>query len=552
MGIWQLLLDVVILLGAGALLGALFERAGQSALVGYLIAGALLGPNVLHIVQNHDEVLAVSELGVALLLFVIGLEFSWARLRAMGRVALGSGSIQVVATMALGAGVASAAGLGVAAALTAGAICAMSSTAGVLRVLNSRGEVESPHGERALGILLVQDLAVVPFVLVVSVLADGGTAREVIVGVLRTGGIGLALVAALYVAFHYLVPRLLETGPVHTNRELPLLIAVVSGLGSGVVAHAVGVSPALGAFVAGVLLAASPFAVQVRADVSSLKTLLLTLFFAAMGMLADPLWIASNALLVTAAVALVVTAKVAIVWGALRLFETRARTALATGICLGQVGEFSFVLANIARGTILDEQLFLLALSTIVITMVLTPLLVSHAPRMAARITRTRAAPLRDVAAGVEDGDGDVGIVIGFGPAGRAAAERIAELGWRVVVVDENPAAARDARRLGYGGVTGDARHPDVLEAAGLSRAAFVAVTVPGTEIALEIVRYVRQHARHARILVRARFHRSLVALEAAGADIIVDEEHEVGRQLAKAYADAAGRPRRRDPIPVE
>ena len=540
MDIWQILLDVVILLGAGALLGGLFERAGQSALVGYLLAGALLGPTVTQVIQNPDEVLAVSEIGVALLLFAIGLEFSWARLRGMGRVALNSGVLQVVATTAIGVGVASAVGLGVAASLTLGAICALSSTAGVMRVLAARGEVESAHGERALGILLVQDLAVVPFVLVVSVLADGGTAREVAVGVLRAGGIGLALVAALYVTFHSLVPRLLGSGPINANRELPLLIAIVSGLGSGVVAHAVGVSPALGAFVAGVVLAESPFALQVRADVSSLKTLFLTLFFAAMGMLSDPMWIASNALLVGAAVASVVCAKVAIIWALLRFFETRGRTALATGICLGQIGEFSFVLADIARGTILDEQMFLLVVSTAVITMFLTPSLVGYAPRLASRLTRTTAPTLDEVTGGAADATG--GIVIGFGPAGRAAAERVAELGWWVMVVDENLQAARDARSLGYGAVTGDARYPEVLEQAGLPRASFVAVTVPGTETAVQIVRYVRLHARHAQILVRARFHRSLVELEAAGADVIVDEEHEVGRQLAKMYEELTGR----------
>ena len=196
----------------------------------------------------------------------------------------------------------------------------MSSTASVLRTLASRGEVESVHGERALGVLLVQDVAVVPAVLIVTVLNEGGTAQEVWATILRTAGIGLALVVALYVIFNHVVPRLLSTSPMRANRELPILVATVSGLGSGVVAHSAGVSPALGAFVAGMLLAESPFAIQVRADVSSLKTLLLTLFFTAIGMLSDPVWIASNAVLVATVVAGVVLFKAAIVFGALRLF----------------------------------------------------------------------------------------------------------------------------------------------------------------------------------------------------------------------------------------
>jgi len=542
-GIWAVLFDVVVLLGAGAALGGLFERARQNAIIGYLLAGALLGPNVLHVVHSGDEVLAVSELGVALLLFAIGLEFSWSRLRGMGAIALGSGAVQVVATAAVAAGVAVAAGQGAAAAVTLGSVCALSSTACVLRVLTARGEVESVQGERALGILLVQDVAVVPLVLVVSVLAEGGSAGEVVAGILRAAAIGLGLVGALWVVFNHAVPRLLATGAVHGNRELPLLIAVVSGLGSGVAAHALGLSPALGAFLAGMLLAESPFAVQVRADVSSLKTLLLTLFFAAMGMLTDPAWIASHALAVAVAVAAVLLGKAGVVWAALCLFRARRETALATGICLAQIGEFSFVLAGIARGTLLTEDVFLLVVSTAVITMFLTPYLVAVAPRLAARLVSRAPLARHDARADTAPGSESApsGIVIGFGPAGRAAAERIAESGCRLVIVDQNPAAARDARALGYSAVTGDARYGEVLEHAGLQRAAFVFVTVPAAQSALEIVHYVRLHAPDALVLVRARFHRSLAGLRAAGAHVLIDEEHEVGRLVAAAYDELVG-----------
>jgi len=546
--IWPVLIDVVLLLGVGALLGALFERVRQSAIIGYLLAGALLGPNVLHLIQSGDEVLAVSEVGVALLLFAIGLEFSWARLRGMGRLALGSGTLQVLVTASLGAGAAAVAGLGTSASLAIGAIWALSSTACVLGVLTAKGELESVHGDRALGILLVQDIAVVPLVLIVSVLSEGGSAPQILWGVLRTAGIGLALVVALHLLFKHLVPRLLETGPMHSNRELPLLIAVVSGLGAGVVAHAAGVSPALGAFLAGMLLAESPFAVQVRADVASLKVLLLTLFFTAVGMLTDPAWIASNAVLVGSVVGVVVVGKVAVVWAALRLFGARGQTAIATGVCLAQLGEFSFVLASIARGRIFDENMFMLVVSTTVITMALTPYLVANAPRLAARFARKGTPPrgeLRDVTEETE-----AVIVIGFGPAGRAAAERIAELGCSVVIVDQNPAATRDARSFGYSAVTGDARYEEVLNHAGLRGAPFVLVTIPGAATALRIVTSVRLGAPHTQILVRARFHRSLAEIRAAGAHVVVDEEHEVGRLIARAYEEMVGPAARHDPSP--
>jgi len=531
--IWQTLLDVVILLGGGALLGGLFERARHSAIIGYVLAGVLLGPNVFHVIRGTDEVLALSELGVTLLLFVIGLEFSWPRLRGMGVTALGAGLLQIVGTALVGALAASFLGLGPAAALTLGAICALSSTACVLRVLTAHGEVETVHGERALGILLVQDMAVVPLVLIVSVLAEGGSAGEIVGGILRAAGLGLALVIVLFIVFHKLVPRLFEAGPVHANRELPLLVAVVSGLGSGVAAHEAGVSPALGAFVAGLLLAESPFAVQVRADVSSLKTLLLALFFAAIGMLADPMWIARNAGLVAGVVAVVMVGKAAIVWTSLRVFGARSRTAVTTGVCLAQVGEFSFVLAEIARGTLLDERTFLLVVSATVITMMLTPSLVKRAPRIAALMGGPPIPPPDD---GLRESlRGAHGIVIGYGPAGRAASERIAELGFPVVVVEQTPGAARDAHRLGHYAITGDARYAEVLDYAGLDNAAFIVVTVPAADVALQIARYVRAAAPNVPLLVRARFHRWLPALQEAGAHVIVDEEQEVGRLIAAA-----------------
>lgn len=540
MNIWQILIDVVILIGIGALLGGLFERMRQSAIIGYLLAGVLLGPNVLHVIRSADQVIAISELGVALLLFAIGLEFSWSRLRGMGRVALGSGMVQVAATTAIVSGLAILAGQSAKTSLALGAICALSSTACVLRVLTAKGEVESIHGGKALGMLLFQDMAVVPLVLIVSVLSEGGSAGEVMWGVLRTMGIGLLLVGVLYVIFNHLVPRLLESGPMRSNRELPLLIAVTSGLGSAVAAHSAGVSPALGAFLAGLLLAESPFAIQVRADISSLKILLLTLFFTAMGMLSDPAWIASNALLVGAAVGVVVIGKAALVWGSLRLFGAQGRNALAAGICLGQIGEFSFVLAEIARGSLLNEQMFMLVVSTTVITMMLTPYLVSNAPVLATKLTNSSIPIGRKL----EDSDEtNIGIVIGFGPAGRAASERIAELGCHIIVVDQNPTAAREAKALGYGAVTGDARYSDILDHAGLSRATLVVVTLPGTESVLEIVRDIRLNFPDILVLVRARFHRSIAALQAAGAHVVIDEEHEVGRLIAEAYGSIIPKP---------
>jgi CPA2 family monovalent cation:H+ antiporter-2 len=294
-----------------------------------------------------------------------------------------------------------------------------------------------------------------------------------------------------------------------------------------------GMSPALGSFVAGLLLAESPFAIQVRADVSALRTLLLTLFFTAMGMLADPVWIAQNALLVAGVVALVLVGKALVAFAALRLVRTRAHTAAAAALCLSQVGEFSFVLADLARGSLLSQDTFLLVVSVIVITMILTPYLVALAPTLALRVAGGK--PRLDGSAPVAE---PATIVVGFGPAGRAASARISDTGEPVIVVEQNPAAAAEARTLGFGVVVGDALQAEVLDHAGLAKARAVVITVPSAEAALSLVSLVRQQVPSIPVLVRARFHNSLAALKKAGAQVIIDEEYEVGRQIARAYRE--------------
>jgi CPA2 family monovalent cation:H+ antiporter-2 len=263
--VWAILFDLLILLGAALLLGALCERLRQNAIVGYLLAGMLLGPNAFKVISGGVEVRALAELGVALLLFTIGLEFSWRRLRRMGAVVLGGGALQVIVTAAAVTGGAMLFGASPRTAVAIGSIVALSSTACVVRVLVARAELDSISGRHALGILLVQDLAVVPLVILVTVLGRGDTSWQMAAALLRTVGLALLLVAAFFVLFNYVVPRLFGTLTMQRNRELPVLLAVVVGLGSAWAAHRIGSSPAVGAFVAGLLLAETPFARQIRA-----------------------------------------------------------------------------------------------------------------------------------------------------------------------------------------------------------------------------------------------------------------------------------------------
>jgi len=309
--LWTALLDVLILLLAAMLLGSLCERLKQSALLGYLLAGTLLGPNALDWMPNHTAVATIAELGIALLLFTIGLEFSWRRLRSIGPIALGGGTVQVLLTSVLAAGVCLMLGLGGRAALAFGAMIALSSTACVVRLLVSRAEIDGVYGRNALGILLLQDIAVVPLVLVVTALGskNSGSVAQVGLEMGRAVVVAAVLVGALFLLLNYLVPLLLNTEQAARNRDLPILLAIVTGVGTAWVSHTLGLSPVLGAFIAGLLLAESPFATQIRADIASVRTLFVTLFFSSIGMLCNPAWVLEHWATVAGVIAVIVFGK---------------------------------------------------------------------------------------------------------------------------------------------------------------------------------------------------------------------------------------------------
>ncbi len=541
MASWPILFDILILLGAALLLGTLAESIGQSAILGYLVAGTVVGPNVLGFVKDAENVAAISELGVALLLFTIGLEFSFRRLARLGRVAIPGGTVQVVLTTLCAAAVAVGLGVEPRAAIALGAMVAMSSTACVLRLLVDRRELDTMHGRNAMGILLVQDVAVIPLMLLVVVLAQGGNAADAALMLARTVLLAAGLVAGFVLVFNVIVPRILHIEQWARNRELPILLAIVLALGSAYAAHQVSLSPAIGAFVAGVLLGESPFATQVRADVGSLRTLLVTLFFASIGMLGDPAWALGHWAIVGAAVAMIMAGKLLLVWLTLRLLGATHGIAVATGLCLVQVGEFSFVLADQARRTALfSVDLFDVIVSATIVTLFLTPFCLMAAPRAADAIealrVRLRRKPGEPVAEQAGPGPAPPqGIfIIGFGPAGQSVAQALYGAHKdRMAIIELNPRRAAPARQWELRVHLGDATHRDVLEHAGIAGAQVVAITIPDPAAVRTIIHLCRHLAPSAAIVARSRYHVRRWELELAGARDVIDEEEQVGLRIA-------------------
>ncbi|RJP64260.1 MAG: sodium:proton exchanger [Candidatus Abyssobacteria bacterium SURF_17] len=538
MEFWILFLDVVILLAVALMLGVVFERFKQSAILGYLAAGTILGPGALNLISSRDAVSAMAELGVALLLFTIGLEFSWNRLRRMGPIALVGGTLQVVLTGCAAAAAGMALGLSSRVAIALGAMIAPSSTACVLRMLADRAELESVHGRNSLGILLLQDIAVVPLVLLVTALGSGGSGVQIFWGIGRAVVLAFVLVGGFYLVINHIMPRLLDITVATRNRELPILLATAACLGSAWLAHVMSLSPALGAFVAGFLLAESPFATQIRADVAALRTLFVTLFFVSIGMLADLAFIRSEWSSVAALVAVIVVGKCVIIWAIAAVFRNSTRHALATGICLAQVGEFAFLLAQIALSTgLIETGLFRLMVSATVATLFLTPFLVASAPPLAERAEQWLIRLGLASEGTPEPSEAtrrlvDHVIVVGYGPAGRGVTEALQQAQIPAVVVELNPRTVAFARRQGIHAEVGDASREQVLEHLQASAARAVVVTVPDYRSAHQVICQVRSLAPKIIVIARARYHIYARELAEAGAHIVVDEEQQIGLHL--------------------
>jgi CPA2 family monovalent cation:H+ antiporter-2 len=536
MDIWFLLGEILLLLATAFILGALAQRLKQSPIVGYLLAGTVLGP----ILFNRNAMFSVAELGVALLLFSIGLEFSFNRLKSMGARVLALGLLQICATLVIFCG-SLVLLFTFSQALVLGLIAALSSTAVVLRVLVDRVEIDSVRGRYALGILLLQDLAVVPMVLLVTILSPQGNLDTIFLPLIKTLAATAAMVAVFYLIFFKLMPVVFQARGLITNRELFALLVIVVALGSAWAAHALGLSPALGAFLAGMLLGESPFATQIRADIGSIRTLFVTLFFTSIGMLADPKWLVSNIPLVVAGVSAVFVGKSVIIFLICRLFKISGRQALAIGITLAQVGEFSFVLANIAQaGGALSEAVFDLIISVSILSLLLSPYMVNYAMPLAeavfSRLLRLRtSAPKQD---DPQDNATCELIIVGFGPAGQRIAEDLMEKQLQPRVIELNPKSANKAKEMGLQVYLGDATHSEVLTHAGIRQAAAVVVTVPDPQTCQAVIRNVRVTAPGTAIIARGRYHIAISRLKEAGANAVIDEENIVGHSIAQNTLD--------------
>ena len=540
---WMVLGDIVILLGAAALLGMLFERVGLSAIIGSLLAGVLVGPGIFDIVGTSPAMMEkAAEIGVALLLFTIGLELSRKRLVTFGMQGLKVGILQMFFTMLVSILLVNFFGLDWRASVVVGAMVALSSTASVARVLTDRSALDSQHGRMTMAVLIVQDLAIVPLLIIVTFLGEREPFGE-LAGEIGSTALGMIIfVGCLVLAGLLVFPRLFRSTARTGNRELPVVLALVTCLLATWMAWRLGLSPALGAFVAGLVLADSPFARQIRADVSVFKTVFLTLFFATIGMLADIPWLltGSNLWIVLAASFGIMFGKLLLAALAARFVKLPMRTSIATGLCLAQIGEFSFVIGAVGAGNeLISPDVFQILTSSSLVTLLFVPLWVGWSSSIATRIevVLLRVGLIREKTADEQTAPQlhDHIIVVGSGPAGLGVVNTLRERGIDSVVIELNPASVVRLRDMGIRTVLGNATRSGILEHAGIERCRAVIVTLPDTQASVHVIEQARNMADEVLIVARARYNVHVGQLDDAGADVIVSEEERVGDALGGA-----------------
>jgi CPA2 family monovalent cation:H+ antiporter-2 len=526
--------NLLIILASSLVVIALFRRLRLPPVLGYLCVGLMVGPTALDWVNKSDELPDLAELGVVFLLFSLGLEFSLSKMIALRRVVFGLGSLQVLISGLLLGILLMLFGMSVTPALLLGAGLALSSTAIVSKELGSLGEIFSSHGQNAIGVLLFQDVVAVLLLTLVPVFA--GSSEQAWYWALP---LTLAKTALLFVglllASRWLLPRLFHEVAASRSAELFVLLALVIVLLTAWLTHLLGLSPALGAFLAGMLLGESHYRHQIEADIRPFRDILLGLFFVSIGMLIDLQLFASHGVLILGLTLGLLLIKGSVVALLVKWRGSDGETAWRSGLALAQGGEFCFALmAQMQQNKIMPADLGALLLAATFCSMLVTPLLLRAAPRIAASLHRkpNEEAKLEEISALNAGLHGHV-VICGYGRVGQSIGRFLHNAQQTYIALDNDPVRVQEAAAGESSVHYGDSRRGELLAAVGLERARLLVIAVDQTDIALLILKEARRFNPSVPILVRTRDDSQWAELKAAGANEVVPELLESSLMLA-------------------
>ncbi|MDX1477878.1 MAG: cation:proton antiporter [Saprospiraceae bacterium] len=536
----ELLFEITVIFAIAAVVLYISSKLKVPTIVGLLLSGLIAGPYGLGLVTATEEVETMAEIGVLLLLFTIGMEFSLEKLLRTKRLILVGGGLQVLLTIVLVCLIGMAIGLAWQQALFVGFLFSLSSTAIVLHMLQEHGLMDTRHGQAALSILIFQDIIIIPMMLVVPYLAGtqgGGLAA------LGNLAIGVALVAVIIYLARTLVPRILRS-IVHTrNQELFLVSILVICFATAFVTYELGLKLALGAFLAGLIISESEFSYDALSNILPLKKIFTSIFFVSIGMLLNLSFFASNLLIILAVVLAVLVTKTVIVTGLALWLKLSLRNALIAGLSLCQVGEFAFILSETGNdNALLTFEQYQVFLAVSIFSMAVSPFIINSAPKLALRIIGIPGVlrMLHRINVLPKGQESKVShkaqhlVIIGYGVNGQMLSKQLAQQHVPYAIIEKDEKRVEHAREDGEPIYGGDARVQDVLLRAAVDKAKTVVIAVHDACTAEEITAQVRKTNHHAHIIVRSRFPAETEALTRLGANEVITEQMEAAGKISE------------------
>ncbi len=517
--------DIVVILLISIPIILLFNKLKLPSIAGFLIAGMIIGPFGFELIANVDEIEIMAEVGVILLLFTIGLEFSLKELAKMRKLLLFGGGLQVIITILASASLLYLLGLELRQSIFLGMLVSLSSTAIVLKLLSDRGELQTPQGKISVGILIFQDLAIVPMFLLVDILGTSGEIDFISIVIRLLTAVGV--IAFILFAAKYLSPKILYYLARTRIRELFTVGIILILLGTAYLTHNFGLSFALGAFIAGLILSESEYSTQITSEIIPFKDVFNSIFFVSVGLLLNINYVINFPLQVVFSAIGIIILKSVIIFVLVLSMKYPTRIAMLSALGLAQIGEFSFILAQ--QGGNLLEQYSDVLLASAIITMIITPLLIRFSVMVA-----DKSKSIKKVQAAINEKEKFEGhvIIAGFGLNGRNLAHVLKETGISYIIIEMNPDTVKQERAKGEKIIFGDISREEVLHKARIDTAKVIVVAISDRTISRKVISLAKRMNKEIFILIRTRFVEETEGLIKLGADSVIPEEFETSIQI--------------------
>ena len=532
---YEALKDIEILFGLALITVILFRRLMFPSIIGFLVTGILAGPHALAFIKNTHQVEQMAEIGVVLLLFTIGIELSLKELMRIKHLVLWGGGLQVLITILAVAAVSMGFGFPASQAAFFGFLVALSSTAILMKLLIDSGQADTPHGKMAMGILIFQDLCIVPLMLLTPLLAGSGDGVQTI---LVIGAKAAIVILAAHYGARFLVPWIFKQVVRTRSRELFILTIIFIGLGTAWLTAIAGLSLALGAFIAGLAISESEYSHQALSDIIPFREAFMSLFFISVGMLLDPAIVVKHPLLIISLVGTILTIKTLVTTGAAMALGVPMRIAIIAALSLAQIGEFSFVLSQAGvKFGLLTPELYQIFLAASIATMALTPLCLKLASPLADRIVVWLPHKLTSGRGVLSHHEkpvllSDHVIIVGYGVNGKNLARVLKKLQIQHIVIETNPFTVKKESKKGQHIMFGDASKLEVLEHAQIAKARGMVVAISDAAASRRVAALARQINPALHIIVRTRYLLEVEPLYKLGVNEVIPEEFETSVEI--------------------